>query len=158
MRVRHITIGALAAVGLVFALTSLAGAQGAGNRALFAVLTGAKEVDQVTGDRGNGDRNGRGTFSATFDGNELCYAITVKNIDTPIAAHIHRGGPTVAGDVKQPLEQPTSGDPGTSAACVDVTAKLARQIKLHPRRYYVNVHTEAFDGGAIRGQLFARSR
>jgi hypothetical protein len=158
MRVRHITIGVLATVGLVFALTSLAGAQGVGNRALFAVLTGAKEVDQVSGDLGTGDRNGRGTFSATFDGNELCYAITVKNINDPIAAHIHRGGRTVAGAVVQPLEQPADGDPGASAACVDVPAPLARKIKRHPRRYYVNVHTEDFPGGAIRGQLFARSR
>ena len=79
--------------------------------------------------------------------------MAAKNIDTPIAAHIHRGGRTVAGDVVQPLEQPADGDPGASAACIDVDATLARKIKRHPRRYYVNVHTEDFPGGAVRGQL-----
>jgi CHRD domain len=158
MRMRHITIGTLAALGLVLGLTALAGAQGAGNRAIFAVLTGAKEVDAVTGDRGAGDLNGRGSFSATFDGNELCYGIQVKNIDDPIAAHIHRGGRNVAGPVVMPLEHPEAGDPGSSTACEDVPAALARQIKRTPRRFYVNVHTADFPGGAVRGQLFARAR
>jgi hypothetical protein len=158
MRMRHITIGALAAVGVVLGLASLAGAQGAGNRALFAVLTGAKEVDAVTGDRGAGDRNGRGSFSATFDGNELCYGIQVKNINDPVAAHIHRGGPDVAGPVVQPLEFPTSGDPGASSACVRLSRSLARGLRSRPGRFYVNVHTGDLPNGAVRGQLFARSR
>jgi hypothetical protein len=59
------------------------------NRALFAVLTGKKQVD-AEGNRGAGDPDGRGTFSATVDRNQLCLGITVKNIDEPIAAHIHR--------------------------------------------------------------------
>jgi CHRD domain len=158
MRMRHITIGALATLGLVLGLSALAGAQGAGNKALFAVLTGAKEVDATTGDRGAGDPNGRGSFSATFDGNELCYGIQVKNIEDPIAAHIHRGGPNVAGPVVQTLEHPTSGDPGSSTACDEVDAALARRIKRFPRRFYVNVHNADFPGGAVRGQLFSRAR
>jgi len=157
MRMRHITIGALAAIGVVLGLSSLAGAQAPGNRAFFAVLSGAKEVD-TSGDRGVGDPNGRGSFSATFDGNELCYGIQVKNIDNPVAAHIHRGGPSVAGPVVLPLEQPETGDPGSSTDCVDVPAALARNIKRHPRRFYVNVHTADFPNGAARGQLFSRRR
>src|SRR5215213_10440851 len=76
------------------------------NRALFAVLTGRKEVD-ANGQRGVGDPNGRGSFTATVDGNQLCFGITVKNIDTPIAAHIHKGGPNVAGPVVVTLEHPS---------------------------------------------------
>ena len=136
-------------------------AQGGGaleNRALFAVLTGRKEVD-AEGTRGVGDRDGRGSFTATVDGGQMCFGITVKNIDAPVAAHIHRGGPNVAGPVVVPLEpHPTSGDPGASSGCVDVDGDLARAILRNPHRFYANVHTGPFPGGAVRGQLFRKSR
>jgi hypothetical protein len=121
------------------------------------VLTGAKEVSPE-GDRGVGDPNGRGSFSATLDGRMLCYGIQVKNVDDPAAAHIHRGGRRVAGPVIQPLQHPESGDPGSSAECVRITRSLARQLRRRPGRFYVNVHTPAYPNGAVRGQLFARSR
>ena len=157
MRMRHITIGALAAIGVVLGLSSLAGAQAPGNRAFFAVLSGAKEVD-TSGDRGVGDPNGRGSFSATFDGNELCYGISVKNIQDPVAAHIHKGSPRVAGPVVQPLQPPASGDPGASSDCVEITGSVARAIRKNPAKFYVNVHTGDFPDGAVRGQLFGKSR
>ena len=152
MRIRHLTIGVLAAVGLTLGLTVPVGAQRAGDRALFAVLTGAKEVDSE-GQRGTGDRNGRGSFSATLDGRELCYGIQVKNINDPVAAHIHRGRRSVAGPVVQPLEHPEAGDPGSSTECLDLSAGLARQLRRNPGRFYVNVHTADFPNGAVRGQL-----
>lgn len=157
MRTRHLTIGVLAAVGLTLGLTVPVGAQRSGDRAVFAVLTGAKEVD-AEGQRGAGDRNGRGSFSATLDGRELCYGIQVKNIDDPVAAHIHRGSRSVAGPVVQPLEHPEAGDPGSSSECVRLSAGLARQIASNPGGFYVNVHTADLPNGAVRGQLFARSR
>lgn len=156
MRGRHLAGTALATAALVLGLSGTVGAQG-GDRALFSVLTGAKEVD-ADGNRGAGDRNGRGSFSATLDGRELCYGIQVKNIADPVAAHIHRGGPNVAGPVVQPLEAPESGDPGSSSACVRISGSLRRQLSRNPQRFYVNVHTGDFPGGAVRGQLFARSR
>jgi hypothetical protein len=156
IRKRYWALGALAAVGLTLAVTASVGAQGGGDRAIFAVMTGAKEVD-VNGEH-HGDPNGRGTFSATLDGRRLCYGITVKNIENPVAAHIHRGGPKVAGPVVQPLEQPATGDPGASSACVRISRSLARGLRESPTRFYVNVHTASLPNGAVRGQLFARSR
>jgi hypothetical protein len=157
MRRWHLSMGVLAAVGLALGLSGPVGAQGSGDRAFFSVLTGAKEVDPA-GQRGTGDRNGRGSFSATLDGRELCYGIQVKNIDDPVAAHIHRGGGNVAGPVVQALEHPETGDPGSSSACVRLSASLRRQLSSNPRGFYVNVHTADFPNGAVRGQLFARSR
>jgi hypothetical protein len=157
MHTPHLTIGALAAVGLALGMTGPVGAQRAADRAVFAVLTGAKEVD-ADGQRGTGDPNGRGSFSATLDGRELCYGIQVKNIADPVAAHIHRGSRSVAGPVVQPLEHPEAGDPGSSTECVRLTASLARRIASNPGRFYVNVHTGDFPNGAVRGQLFARRR
>jgi CHRD domain len=156
MRRRHVTFGLIAVTGLVLGIAAPVGAQG-GDSALFGVLSGAKEVD-ANGVKGGGDKNGRGSFSATLDGRQLCYGIQVKNIDDPAAAHIHRGGKNVAGPVVQELEAPAAGDPGASSACVRLSRSLARDLREHPTRYYVNVHTPKFPNGAVRGQLFARSR
>ena len=156
IRKRYYALGVLAAVGLTLAVAASVGAQGGGDRAIFAVMNGAKEVD-VNGEH-HGDPNGRGSFSATLDGRQLCYGITVKNINNPVAAHIHRGSAKVAGPVVQPLEQPATGDPGASSACVQISRSLARGLRRNPGRFYVNVHTADLPNGAVRGQLFARSR
>jgi hypothetical protein len=153
---RFIALGAVTTIGLTLGLATSVGAQGGGDHAIFAVMTGPKEVD-VNGEH-HGDRNGRGSFSATLDGRQLCYGIQVKNINDPVAAHIHRGSAKVAGPVVQPLVQPSAGDPGASSACVQISRSLARGLRVHPSRYYVNVHTADLPNGAIRGQLFARSR
>jgi hypothetical protein len=42
---------------------------------------------------------------------------------------------------------------GASSGCVAVGAPLAADIAAHPKAYYVNVHTGACPGGAVRGQL-----
>jgi hypothetical protein len=156
MRRRYMTCGLLAVTGLTLGLTASVGAQGGGDRAIFAVMTGAKEVD-VNGEH-HGDPNGRGSFSATLDGRQLCYGLQVKNINDPVAAHIHRGGKSVAGPVVQELEHPTAGDPGASSACVRLSRSLARSLRTNPGAFYVNVHTPDLPNGAVRGQLFARAR
>src|SRR3954449_9711473 len=126
------------------------------HRALFAVLTGRKEVD-AAGNRRVGDPDGFGSFTAIVKGNQLCFGITVKNVDQPIAAHIHIGRPNVAGPIVVPLTQPATGDPGASSGCVTVDPALAASILKNPHKYYTNVHTVAFPGGAVRGQLFRKS-
>jgi hypothetical protein len=126
------------------------------NRVLFAVLTGRKEVDPA-GNRGTGDPDGRGSFTAIVDGTQLCFGITVKNLDAPVAAHIHKGRRNQAGPIVVPLTQPATGDPGASSGCVPIAADLARAILKNPHKYYTNVHTAAFPGGAVRGQLFRKS-
>jgi hypothetical protein len=151
-----VVVGVIALMAMVLGVAASVDAQGSGDDALFAVMTGAKEVDS-TGAH-NGDRNGRGSFSATLDERTLCYGIQVKNINNPVAAHIHKGGKNVAGPVVQPLEQPSSGDPGASSACVRVSRSLARGLKRKPSAYYVNVHTADLPNGAVRGQLFSRAR
>ena len=75
-----------------------------------------------------------------------------------MAAHIHRGGKSVAGPVVQELQAPTAGDPGASSACVRLSRSLARSLRSNPGRFYVNVHTPDLPNGAVRGQLFARAR
>jgi CHRD domain len=158
MRLRLLAAVAVAAVtGALIAVVGAGAQGGAAPRALFAVLSGAKEVS-AEGERGGGDTNGRGSFSATFDGNRLCYGLTVGNIDDPVAAHIHRGGRNVAGPVVVPLEHPDSGDPAASSDCVRVQRSLAQDIRANPAGFYVNVHNADFPDGAVRGQLFGKRR
>jgi hypothetical protein len=76
------------------------------------------------------------------------------NGETFVAGHIHIGPAGVAGPVVQTLH--TSGattdmqilDTGEAA-----NATLGAAICANPSAYYVNYHTTAFPGGAVRGQL-----
>lgn len=122
--------------------------------ALFADLNGRNELDATTLQPGAGDPDGFGSASFTIDRDQLCFGITVGNLDAPVMAHIHKGRKFENGPVVVPLTPPSSGDPGASSGCVQVTdAALLADIQAHPRAYYANVHTGPFPGGAVRGQL-----
>lgn len=156
MRRRVVVLGAVATAALVFGVATQVVAQGSGgSKVFFAVMTGGKEV---RAGESAGDTNGRGSFSAVLDGRTLCYGIQVKNIAAPVAAHIHTGGATDRGAVVVPLKWPTKGDPGAIAGCTKVSASRASAMSANPGGFYVNVHTAGLPNGAVRGQLFARTR
>jgi hypothetical protein len=125
--------------------------------ALFAQLSGRKEISTTTGERGAGDPDGFGSASFTFDGDQVCFGITVAKLDAPAMAHIHRGGKAENGPIVIGLTPPATGDPGASSGCVPLNtpelAAVAAEIQANPRGFYANVHTSAFPGGAVRGQL-----
>jgi hypothetical protein len=122
-------------------------------KGLIARLTGEKEVP------GPGDRNGRGRALVfpNVKKRRVCFTLRWTKIQGPLQAHIHRGGPNVAGPVKVTLfavEEPLPGPSGDVEGCIkDLKRKLVRKIKNNPRKYYVNVHNENYPDGAIRGQL-----
>jgi CHRD domain len=126
------------------------------SRALFAVLTGRNEVD-ANGRRGAGDPDGRGSFTAIVDGDQLCFGVRVTNLDAPVAAHIHAGRRNQSNPPLVPLTEPATGDPGAASGCVTVDPTVAQAILKNPHKYYFNVHTAAFPGGAVRGQLSRKS-
>jgi len=119
-----------------------------GGRKIAATLTGGAEVP------GPGDDNGAGLFEARVNpGTErICYTLAASSIDQATAAHIHLGGPGVAGDPVLTLDTP-DGDDDDSEDCQDIDRGLAQAIIQNPENYYVNVHTGPFPNGAIRGQL-----
>jgi hypothetical protein len=142
---------ALGAVGLALA------AGGTDSSTLFASMNGANEINANTGSKGAGDPDGAGGSTVTFDGTDVCFGITVKNLDSPVAAHIHLGNANENGPVVVTLAPPADGDPGASSGCVTgVDSALAAAIMANPSKYYVNVHTAVFPGGAVRGQLFKK--
>ena len=69
---------------------------------LFAQLSGRTEISAATGERGAGDPDGFGSATFTFDSNQVCFGITVANLDAPVMAHIHRGPKTDNGPVVVP--------------------------------------------------------
>jgi CHRD domain-containing protein len=129
-----------------------------------AYLTGRAEIGK-DGRRGAGDPDAKGT--AVFqlvDEQTICYGFTLDNADTPGIVHIHRGAPgrngppvIVFANVPKNAQGQPSGDPGTSSGCKALTTpeELAalKELRKHPRNFYVNMHTTAFPDGAVRGQL-----
>ena len=112
----------------------------------MAKLTGAAEVP------GPGDPKGTGTVQVTLNPNsgEVCYELSVENVQEATAAHIHEGAPDKEGPVKVSLDAPKAG---TAKGCKSADAALVKTIMQDPAGYYVNVHSAAFPKGAVRGQL-----
>lgn len=102
---------------------------------------------------GSGDEDGSGTATVTLepDTGQVCYEISVRNIDPPTAAHIHTGAAGETGGVAVPFNAPQ----GTGAweDCVSADPATVQQIADNPSGYYLNVHNEPHPAGAVRGQL-----
>ena len=146
-----VCFAALAAVGLI-AGTLLTGASARTTR-LEAGLIGEREVP------GPGDADGTGGahIRLNAESQRVCFRLSWRRITPPAAAHIHEGRRGVAGPVVVTLFASTAPLPATIHAvggCArDVPRSLIREIRQHPRHYYVNVHNADFPAGAIRGQL-----
>ena len=79
-----------------------------------------------------------------------------KNGETFVAGHIHLAPVGVAGSIVVPL----FASPGTTARQIRQSGvatpnagTTGAALCTNPSAYYVNYHTTAFPGGAIRGQL-----
>src|SRR3954470_19967169 len=98
-----------------------------------------------------GDPNGKGTakFTLNTSTGKVCFKLTWSAIGNPVAAHIHKGKKGVAG----PVVVPFFGGTAKHSGCVKASKSLVAKIAKSPAGYYVNVHTQAFPGGAIRAQL-----
>ena len=160
MRVRYVIVGALVGVLCTLGATTVFGAKRPTfPGALFAVGTGKKEVSLVTGKKGAGDKDARLGFTAVIDGSQFCWAVVVKNVDgVPAGLHIHKGGPNQNGPIVIPLDPPQNVDPGAKSGCEAIASTLATDMRKHPARYYVNIHSTTFGGGAARGQLFWKTK
>jgi len=133
---------------LAAALMTTATAEGAVTR-LQASMSGAKEAPDP------GDPNGTGSARTRVNPAErrVCFVIRMNNIDPSVAAHIHRGRAGQAGDIVVPLFEGRSTAHRRSGCVNGLSRSLLREIARRPRRFYVNVHTQNFPAGAIRGQL-----
>ncbi|HET9417189.1 MAG TPA: CHRD domain-containing protein [Candidatus Limnocylindria bacterium] len=146
MRTRTRTSLALAmALGLI-ASFSLASVAFAAETTLTATLAGDAETDE--------DGSGSATVVLDPDAGTACWDMSAEGIDPVTISHIHVGAAGESGDVVVDLD--LDGFEGTSEGCNEAADADALQAIIdNPAGYYVNLHNEAFPGGAIRGQLAA---
>ena len=135
--------GAIAA--LLMGMT--ASAQAAVLTHLSVKATGANE--------GGGSGVKAGSAAASFILNTkkgtICTIIRTKKLVGVTASHIHKGAAGVDGAVVVTFDAMKFNH--STQDCVKVEAGIMAEIAIHPNDYYLNVHTKANPGGAVRGQL-----
>ena len=132
---------------------------GDSGRTVTVSLSGEQEVHSV-----DTDASGEATLTLTRDPPELDYRLTVSNIENVTAAHIHIGNEGEDGPVVAPL---FSSDSGVSEDGVLATGTITEDDLVGPlegktfselrsmveKGAYVNVHTEEYPKGELRGQI-----
>lgn len=163
MKKRDMAACAIAVVGLamVGCGDEAEEAGDAGRRAASTVVEGVESTTRLSADLTGpaevpaaGDPDGTGTAKVNLDvtKREVCYEVAVQKVDRPVGMHIHEGGVGKSGNVVVPLTTPTASDT-TTTGCASVEATLIGRMAATPGDFYVNVHTEPFPQGAVRGQL-----
>lgn len=130
----------------VFLLSGLASAAKVNYQ---ATLDSAQETTPPTVVTGTGKAN------ATYDTDtkKFCVLVEYKDIGgAATAAHIHEGARGTPGPVTMTFNAPFTSPLGEE---FDISADAALQAKLagNSMAFYVNIHTDADQGGAVRGQL-----
>jgi hypothetical protein len=138
-------------------------------RAFVAVLKGSNEVSQVPVET---DGFGFAAIGVNHAETAIGFVLTAFRLENIVVAHIHCGAAGVNGPVVADLFVPAAPvtkngllahgvitdanviDRPDSAACPGGVTDLAGLLeKIRTGNAYVNVHTTAFPGGEIRGQL-----
>jgi CHRD domain len=162
MRVRLLprSVWALAIGAAVATLVALsAPAASAAQQDVFvAEMTGA----QVVGDQGDPDGTGTAVITTDRAAGTLCAVIHTENVteEAPIYNPIfgilllNVGPPPVTdpGAVAVVLSSAVSTNPDFEG-CHSVSAELIKEMGKYPERFFVQINTGIFDGGAVRGQL-----
>jgi len=113
-----------------------------GSGAIKVSLSGAEEVPPV-----KVPGSGTGSFRVAEDGG-LSGSIATKDVQGTMA-HIHRGAKGANGPVIVPLDK--NGDTYSVPAGRKLTPQQIEDLKAG--NLYVNVHSNRFKGGEVRGQL-----
>ncbi len=142
MRRKFFLMLAISLSAIVFSTTALA------QQKFTASLNGVQENPPV-------NSAGRGSCVLTLNTAEtqITLSCTYTGLTSNAsAAHIHNIGPV---GVNGPVLFPLTGASGTSGTLTlaATTVTPAQVAELRMKRLYVNIHTTAFPGGEIRGQI-----
>ena len=155
---RRMITGTVIPLTVLFAVSLAIAAAG---HTFTAALTGQEEVPGVTT-----AAIGEAGFTLGKEGRELTYTLTVKDMANVTAAHIHKGGkgtngPPVANLFTGPKK--TGAFNGTLSEGVLTANDLAGPLYgktlddlvtlIKTGEAYVNVHTDAYPAGEVRGQI-----
>ena len=145
MRLKILTLAIATAAFAAFVVPALAAVE---DVELSAKLKGKDEVP------GPGDNDGAGEaqLETKIAKSKLCYLVEFEDIGTATAAHVHKGAKGEDGKIVIPLFEEATESPAEDCIKVESERKL-KKIAKNPAGFYVNVHTEEFPDGAIRGQL-----
>jgi hypothetical protein len=107
-----------------------------------ATLSGQNEVPA-------NNSTATGAFMGTYDSDSkvLRYEVTYQGLN-PTMGHIHRGAPGKNGGVEIGFK-----DVSSSPIRGQATLTQAKADSLMAGLYYVNLHSQAFPGGEIRGNI-----
>ena len=91
-----------------------------------------------------------GSANASYNTDTKIVTVTVNYTGiTPSAGHIHKGAVGVSGGVIFPFSAPLTAPISYTSTPLDA----GQEADLMANLYYVNLHTAAYPGGEIRGQL-----
>lgn len=130
--------------------------QGSNQATLSTRADGAQEVPENDGKK-RGDQDGQAGWWLRPGGSSIAYTAFWSGLGAVTNGHLHKGsaggnGPVVADLFAGALPENLTGVAGEAP----VAAGVVKRIAAHPGRYYANLHTSDFDGGAVRGQLSDR--
>jgi hypothetical protein len=114
---------------------------------------GTQEVRADDGKK-RGDQDGQAVWWLRPNGSSIAYTTSWSGLGQVTNGHLHKGvagknGEVVADLFAGALPENVTGVAGETP----VAAKVVKRIAANPGRYYTNLHTLDFDGGAVRGQL-----
>ena len=105
-----------------------------------------------------------GTATYVLTGNSLSFVVTVAGLTGPaLASHIHVGPTTASGPVIVPFVTASVASGNVTSGTIDLTQVInpgpnqitgdSLKVLLNNGQAYTNVHTAAFGGGEVRGQI-----
>jgi hypothetical protein len=133
-----------------------------GGQTFTATLSGSNEVPPT-----ESSANGTAKFVVNVDGSEVSYWVNTAGLKQIIGAHIHTGAEGENGDVVVALAQEESAEDQDNPE-IQLTGNITKDDLDGPLEdmevvdlvslmsngsAYVNVHTEIYQDGAIRGQI-----
>ena len=115
---------------------------------IIGYLDGTQQVPMVT-------TAARGTITGTFDkaSSIFKYSVTYSGL-TPLGAHFHIGAPGASGPIAIELPKNNAAQDGYVSPIEGAFILSAPNVTaLTSNNFYVNLHTAAYAGGEIRGNI-----
>jgi len=124
---------------------------------LSALLDSDQEIPAADG-KPTADPEGQATAFVRVQNKKVDFSFRWSGIQAPNNLHLHEGLVGTNGPVAVPLFPAVTALPetftGIAGSVSGISPELTDKIENTPNKFYANIHTAEFPGGAVRGQLF----